>query len=54
MYSGVGLDSFQKAMTVQGLTREGLGRLGPHVAVMAAVEGLEAHRQAVLVRLEKQ
>jgi histidinol dehydrogenase len=51
MYSGVSLDSFQKRMTVQALTLEGLRALGPSVATMAAVEGLEAHRRAVTLRL---
>ncbi|KAK4768289.1 hypothetical protein SAY87_003430 [Trapa incisa] len=52
MYSGVSLDSFQKYMTVQSLTEEGLRNLGPHVAVMAEVEGLEAHKRAVTLRLQ--
>ncbi|XP_030440849.1 histidinol dehydrogenase, chloroplastic isoform X2 [Syzygium oleosum] len=52
MYGGVSLDSFQKYMTVQSLTEEGLRNLGPYVAVMAEVEGLEAHRRAVTLRLE--
>ena len=52
MYSGVSLDSFQKKITVQSLTQQGLLNLGPHVATMAAVEGLDAHRNAVLFRLE--
>jgi histidinol dehydrogenase len=51
MYSGVSLDTFQKKMTVQALTLEGLRALGPSVATMAAVEGLEAHRRAVTLRL---
>ena len=51
MYSGVSLDSFQKKMTVQSLTYEGLQALGPAVAKMAAVEGLDAHRRAVTLRL---
>jgi histidinol dehydrogenase len=51
MYSGVSLDSFCKYMTVQELTKEGLDNLGPHVARMAAVEGLDAHRSAVTLRL---
>ena len=49
--SGVCLDNFMKHMTVQQLTREGLAALGPHVAVMASVEGLDAHRRAVTLRL---
>eukprot|EP00195_Chlamydomonas_chlamydogama_P013633 CAMPEP_0202892308 /NCGR_PEP_ID=MMETSP1392-20130828/2041_1 /ASSEMBLY_ACC=CAM_ASM_000868 /TAXON_ID=225041 /ORGANISM="Chlamydomonas chlamydogama, Strain SAG 11-48b" /LENGTH=441 /DNA_ID=CAMNT_0049576205 /DNA_START=195 /DNA_END=1520 /DNA_ORIENTATION=+ len=51
MYSGVSLDSFQKKMTVQSLSYEGLQNLGPSVAKMAEVEGLEAHRRAVTLRL---
>jgi len=51
MYSGVSLDSFRKQMTVQMLTAEGLQALGPSVATMASVEGLEAHRRAVTLRM---
>lgn len=51
MYSGVSLDTFQKKMTVQSLTLEGLQLLGPAVAKMAEVEGLDAHRRAVTLRL---
>jgi len=52
MYSGVSLDSFTKKMTVQSLSYEGLQVLGPHVAKMAEVEGLDAHKRAVTLRLE--
>lgn len=52
MYGGVSLDSFRKYMTVQSLTEEGLRNLGPHVAVMAEVEGLEAHKRAITLRLQ--
>uniref|UniRef100_A0A7S0RS36 histidinol dehydrogenase n=1 Tax=Pyramimonas obovata TaxID=1411642 RepID=A0A7S0RS36_9CHLO len=51
MYSGVSLDSFQKHMTVQELTEDGLKLLGPSVALMAKVEGLDAHRRAVTLRI---
>ena len=51
MYSGVSLDSFQKKITVQSLTQEGLSNVGPAVAKMAEVEGLDAHRRAVTLRL---
>ena len=51
MYSGVSLDTFLKHITVQALTREGLGALGPSVVVMARTEGLEAHARAVSLRL---
>ncbi|KAG6790837.1 hypothetical protein POTOM_007006 [Populus tomentosa] len=52
MYGGVSLDSFQKYMTVQSLTEEGLRKLGPYVATMAEVEGLDAHKRAVTLRLQ--
>lgn len=52
MYGGVSLDSFLKYMTVQSLTEEGLQKLGPYVAAMAQVEGLEAHKRAVTLRLQ--
>ena len=51
MYSGVSLDSFQKHMTVQVLSREGLQNIGPAVSIMAGVEGLEAHRKSITLRL---
>ena len=51
MYSGVSLDTFQKKITVQNLTQEGLMNLGPSVAHMAAIEGLDAHRRAVTMRM---
>ena len=51
MYSGVSLDAFTKKMTVQSLSLEGLKKLGPSVAKMAEVEGLDAHRRAVTLRL---
>ncbi|KAL2997172.1 hypothetical protein AAZX31_09G025300 [Glycine max] len=52
MYGGVSLDSFLKYITVQSLSEEGLRRLGPYVATMAEVEGLEAHKRAVTLRLQ--
>ena len=51
MYSGVSLESFQKNMTVQCLTKEGLRNLGPTVEHMATLEGLIAHKRAVSIRL---
>lgn len=51
MYSGVNLDAFCKKMTVQNLTKAGLDLLGPSVAKMAELEGLEAHRRAVTLRM---
>lgn len=51
-YSGVSVDSFQKKITFQELTPEGLRQVGPAVIVMAEAEGLQAHAQAVRVRME--
>lgn len=50
-YSGVELRSFQKTISFQELTREGLENLGPSVEVMAKAEGLDAHARAVTYRL---
>ncbi|WP_226390508.1 histidinol dehydrogenase [Penaeicola halotolerans] len=50
-YSGVSLDSFVKKITYQKITAEGIRSLGPTVEIMAANELLEAHKQAVTVRL---
>jgi len=50
-YSGVTLESFVKYISVQKLTREGLVALGPTVERLATLEGLEAHRRAVSLRL---
>ncbi len=52
MYSGVSLDAFVKKITYQQLSPAGLREIGPHVAVMAAAESLDAHKLAVKVRLE--
>jgi len=51
IYGGISCASFTKEITFQQLTREGLGRLGPSVEVMAAAEGLEGHKKAISVRL---
>jgi histidinol dehydrogenase len=51
MYSGVSLDSFVKKITYQQLTKEGLQQIGDTVMEMAAAEGLDAHKNAVAVRL---
>ncbi len=51
-YSGVTLESFIKYISVQQLTRAGLETLGPVVECLADMEGLEAHKRAVSLRLE--
>jgi len=50
-YSGVSVASFQRAISVQSVTREGLQAIGPCAVTLARAEGLEAHAQAVLQRL---
>ncbi|MCB0395629.1 MAG: histidinol dehydrogenase, partial [Flavobacteriales bacterium] len=50
-YSGVSLDSFVKKITYQEITREGLANLGPTIEVMAEAESLDAHKNAVSIRL---
>ena len=52
MFSGVNTQSFQKHITSQELTAEGLRRLGPTVITLAEVEGLDAHAESVRVRME--
>ena len=51
-YSGVNLDSFMKRITLQKITKEGLNALGPFIEKMAAEEQLEAHKNAVTLRLK--
>lgn len=50
-YSGVSLDSFTKKITFQEASKEGLINLGPTVEVLAALEGLQAHKNSVSIRL---
>jgi histidinol dehydrogenase len=52
-YSSLGLADFQKRMTVQKLTAEGLQAIGNAVELMAQAEQLTAHKNAVTIRLAK-
>ncbi|MBP3141577.1 histidinol dehydrogenase [Aliivibrio fischeri] len=52
-YSSLGLADFSKRMTVQELTADGLKGLAPTVVTMAEAEGLDAHKRAVTIRIEK-
>ncbi|GLQ71688.1 histidinol dehydrogenase [Vibrio penaeicida] len=52
-YSSLGLADFSKRMTVQELTSDGLKILAPTVVTMAEAEGLDAHKRAVTIRIEK-
>ena len=51
-YSGVSVDSFVKKITYQKLTQQGLQQIGKTVELMAAAEGLDAHKNAVSIRLD--
>ena len=51
-YSGVNLDSFMRKITFQEITREGIMNIGPTIETMAANEYLDAHKNAVTIRLK--
>lgn len=53
-YNGVNLDSYCRKVTFQEITPEGIRSIGPAVALMAAGEQLDAHRNAMLLRMKKQ
>lgn len=50
-YSGVNLDSFLKAMTFQKISKKGIKTIGKAIELMAEAEGLQAHKNAVTLRL---
>jgi histidinol dehydrogenase len=52
-YSGVNLDSFTKSITFQKISEKGIKGLGETIMHMAAAEGLDAHKNAVSIRLKK-
>lgn len=51
-YSGVNLDSFSKAITFQKITETGIQNIGKAIEIMAEAEGLQAHKNAVSIRLK--
>ena len=51
-YSGVNLDSFMKSITFQKVSEQGLQNIGPAVELLAEAEGLQAHKNAVSIRLK--
>ena len=51
-YSGVNLDSFTKAMTFQKISEKGIQKIGKAIEIMAEAEGLQAHKNAVKLRLK--
>ncbi len=52
-YSGVNLDSFLKSITFQKISEEGIQNIGKSIEIMAEAEGLEAHKNAVSIRLKE-
>ncbi|MDT0649973.1 histidinol dehydrogenase [Autumnicola edwardsiae] len=52
-YSGVNLDGFMKSMTFQKISEEGIKNIGPAIELMAEAEGLQAHKNAVSLRLKE-
>ena len=52
-YSGVNLDAFTKKITCQEITKEGIRKLGKTIELMAEAEGLQAHKNAVTLRLNE-
>ena len=51
--SGVNIDSFMRKMTIQELSKEGIQSLAPTIVAMAEAEGLQAHANAVKLRINK-
>ncbi|MCM4156098.1 histidinol dehydrogenase [Gramella sp. AN32] len=51
-YSGVNLDSFMKSISFQRISKEGIKKIGPSIELMAEAEGLQAHKNAVSLRLK--
>ena len=51
-YSGVNLDSFTKSITFQKISKEGIQNIGNAIEIMAETEGLQAHKNAVSIRLK--
>lgn len=52
-YSGVNLDSFLKSITFQKITKKGIQSIGSAIELMASAEGLQAHKNAVSLRLQE-
>jgi histidinol dehydrogenase len=53
-YSGVSVDSFVKKITFQHITPEGIKNIGPTVEILAELEGLHAHKNAVNLRMKNE
>lgn len=53
-YSGVNLDSFMKTISFQKISKSGIRKIGPAIELLAEAEGLQAHRNAVSLRLKEE
>ena len=51
-YSGVNLDAFVKKITFQKISKKGIKNIGKAIEIMADAEGLQAHKNAVSLRLK--
>jgi histidinol dehydrogenase len=51
-YSGITIESFLKYISIQKLSKKGLELLAPTVTCLAEMEGLEAHKRSVTIRLD--
>src|SRR5665647_1153408 len=52
-YSGVSVDSFVKKITFQKIIKKGIVNIGPAIEIMASAEKLDAHKNAISIRLKK-
>jgi len=52
-YSGLSVESFQKTISVQEITKEGLTSMQEAITTLATIEGLDAHAKAVTIRMNK-
>lgn len=53
-YSGVNLDSFMKTISFQKISKSGIQKIGPAIELLAEAEGLQAHKNAVSLRLKEE
>lgn len=53
-YSGVNLDSFMKTISFQKISKNGIQKIGPAIELLAEAEGLQAHKNAVSLRLKEE
>ena len=52
-YGGISVLTYMKSMTVQNITKQGIKQLGPTIIALAEGEGLNAHANAVVMRMKE-